>query len=83
MKYFKCPMMVNQMKMSYRLADKYKIFINFEKIRLKSHRYFHINEFINSSVKEYLTINMTSIILDKYQYICIHISLFDPNPIPF
>lgn len=73
--------MVNQMKMSYSLADKYKIFINFEKIRLKSHRYFHINKFINSSVKEYLTINMTSIILDKY--ICVHISLFDPNPIPF
>lgn len=34
MKYFKGPMMINQMKMSYRLADKYKISINFEKIKI-------------------------------------------------
>ena len=72
--------MVNQMKMSYSLADKYKIFINFEKIRLKSHRYFHIiNLLIHLSKNILLFINMTSFILDEYKYICINISLFDPN----
>lgn len=49
MKYFKGPMIVNQMKKYYRLAEQYKIFINLGKSKSRFYSYFDINAFIHLS----------------------------------